>query len=72
MEMSEVLAAVFMESSFFWNITRCGPLKVNRRIEGDMFLRKVGWLSTNYVALYSRRQKFSDLLLFGYHTLPLF
>jgi hypothetical protein len=31
-------------------------LKVNRGMEGggDMFLRNIGWLSTDFTALYSR------------------
>jgi hypothetical protein len=28
---SDVLTAVVMKSSFFWDITLCSPLKVNRR-----------------------------------------
>jgi hypothetical protein len=28
---------------------------------GDMFLRNVGWLSTDHVALYPRRQNFSNI-----------
>jgi hypothetical protein len=30
----EVLTAVAMKSSVFWDITTCGPLKVNLRFEG--------------------------------------
>jgi hypothetical protein len=30
----EVLTAVFMKSSIFWDITPCSPLEVNRRFEG--------------------------------------
>jgi hypothetical protein len=30
----EVLIAVFMKSTIFWNTTPCSPLKVNRRFEG--------------------------------------
>jgi hypothetical protein len=93
----EILTAVVMKSSIFWDITPCSPLKVNWRFGGtcrlhlqgqriskarnkrerwwqaklclllldlffdpkdgrDMFLRKVGWLATDYMALYSRRQ----------------
>jgi hypothetical protein len=47
----EVLTAVDVKSSVFWDIPPCGPLKVNRCFGGsffdpedggDMFLRKVG------------------------------
>jgi hypothetical protein len=31
---SEVLAAVVMNNSIFWDVTPCSPLKVNRRFEG--------------------------------------
>jgi hypothetical protein len=31
---SEVLTAVVMKSSIFWNITPCSPLKVNSCLEG--------------------------------------
>jgi hypothetical protein len=92
----EVLIAVITKMPFFWDITLCSPLKVNRRFggkchlhfqgqrirnarnqspmpakcfhagfllglflypedRGDMFLRNVGLLSTDYTALYSRR-----------------
>jgi hypothetical protein len=30
----EVLTAVFMKSSIYWDITPCTPLKVNRRFGG--------------------------------------
>jgi hypothetical protein len=30
----EVLTSVVMRSSIFWDITPCGPLKVNRRFGG--------------------------------------
>jgi hypothetical protein len=30
----EVLAAVVMKSTIFWDITPCSPLKVNRRFGG--------------------------------------
>jgi hypothetical protein len=79
----EVLTAVVMKSSIFWDITPCSPLKVNRSFggtyrlhlqgrrisrardqresrwqaalcnpenRGDMFLRNVAWLSTDYTA----------------------
>jgi hypothetical protein len=81
----EVLTAVVMKSTIFWDITACSPLKANRRYGGiyclhlqglkiirarnqresrwqtgledggDIFLRKFGWLSTGYTALYPRR-----------------
>jgi hypothetical protein len=55
-----------LKSFIFWNIKSCGLLKVNPSIGGTyllnfqertgdggrMFLRNVGWLSTNYMALY--------------------
>jgi hypothetical protein len=31
---------------------------------GDMFLRKVGWLSTDYMALYPRRYNFNNTVCF--------
>jgi hypothetical protein len=64
---SEVLTPVFTESSIFWDITPCSPFKVDLLYtvllfglffdteDGDMFLRNVGWISTNYTALYPRR-----------------
>jgi hypothetical protein len=57
----EVLRAVDMKSSVFWDITPCSPLFVNclplsfTLVSCDMFLRNVGWLSTDYTALYPRR-----------------
>jgi hypothetical protein len=84
----EVLTAVIMKSSIFWDITLCSPLKDNRcfggtcrlhlqgrrkshernRREasskqspedgGDMFLRNIGWLSTDYTVWYPRRHNF--------------
>jgi hypothetical protein len=51
-----------MKISLFSHITPRSPLKVNRRFllglffdpdeEGDMFLRNVLWLSTDYTPLY--------------------
>jgi hypothetical protein len=42
----EVLTAVVMKSTVFWDIMPCSPLRVNRRFDpedgGDMFLRNVG------------------------------
>jgi hypothetical protein len=95
----EVLTAVVMKSSIFWDVTPCSLLKVNQRFGGrcrhhlqgrrksrarnqldsgrnqldsgwqaelfdpeyggDMFLRNVGCLSTDYTALYLRRQNSS-------------
>jgi hypothetical protein len=85
---SEVLTAVVMKSSIFWDITPCSPVKVNprfggkyfhlqdRRISllatcfhdgfllnlffqledgGDIFLRNVCWLSTNYKGVISQK-----------------
>jgi hypothetical protein len=88
----EVLTAVVMKSSVFWDIMPCSPLKLYRRFGGtcrlhlqrrricqarsqrvairtnfllsllfdfedggDMFLRNVGTISTEYTALYPRR-----------------
>jgi hypothetical protein len=94
----EVLTAVVMKSTIFWDITPCSPLSVNRRFGGtcrthlqgqkmlvrwarnqreilppaftlvscspyffdpedggDIFLRNVGWHSTDYTTLYPRR-----------------
>jgi hypothetical protein len=31
---SEVLTAMVMKSSIFWDITPCSPLKINRSFEG--------------------------------------
>jgi hypothetical protein len=45
-----------LEEFIFWNIRTCSPLTVNRHFGGDMFLQKVRLLSTDYMALYSRRQ----------------
>jgi hypothetical protein len=66
----EVLAAVVMKNSLFWDIKLCSPLKFNQEPASscfllglffdpengwDMFLRNVGWLSTDYTASYPRR-----------------
>jgi hypothetical protein len=77
----EVLTAVIMKSTIFWDITPCRPLSqptFRRKISialiascfhadffldlffypedgGDMFLRNVGRLSTDYMALCPRR-----------------
>jgi hypothetical protein len=57
----EVLTSVITESSVFWDMTPCSPLKVNRRFGGgDIFLRNVDWLSMDYTALYSRRYNSSS------------
>jgi hypothetical protein len=103
----KVLTAVVMESTIFWDITPCSPLKVNGRFGGtyhlylqgrrirearnsviagdkqsfhdgfllglffdsddgaDIFLRKVAWLSTDYMALYPRKQ-YTLLKLFSF------
>jgi hypothetical protein len=53
-----------IKCTIFWDITPCSPLIVHRRFEtyifdphdgGDMFLRNVGWHSTDYTTLYPRR-----------------
>jgi hypothetical protein len=38
----EVLTAVVMKSTIFWDITRCTPLSVNRRFGGTYRLRLQG------------------------------
>jgi hypothetical protein len=59
-----------MKNCVFWDITPYSPLKVNRRLGGkcrlylhlhgeDMFLRNVGWFSTDHTALYPGRQSSS-------------
>jgi hypothetical protein len=40
----EVPTAVVMKSSIFWDITLCGPLKVNRRFGGTYSLLRAGFL----------------------------
>jgi hypothetical protein len=68
---SEVLTPVVMKSANFWDITPCSLLKVtgprtcfhagilldlfDPEDRDDMFLRNVGWLSTDYTSLYPRR-----------------
>jgi hypothetical protein len=51
----KVLTAVVMKRSIYWDITPCGSLKLSRRFGGDMFLRNLNYLSTDYTALYPRR-----------------
>jgi hypothetical protein len=69
----EVLTAVVMKSTIFWDITPRSPLKFNRRFGGTYCLhlqgRRIsrvryqrvneGWLSTDYTALYPRKYNFS-------------
>jgi hypothetical protein len=79
----EVLTAVVMNSSVFWDITTCSPLKVShlqggRKSKasnqheasslngGDMFLRNVGWLSTDYTALVPEDNNFSVSTFISY------
>jgi hypothetical protein len=71
----EVLTAVAMKSSVFWDITPGDPAKVNRRRKvnqvrnqreagskrSDMLLRNVGGHSPDYSALYQRRRKSLDV-----------
>jgi hypothetical protein len=38
----QILTAVFMKSSIFWDITPCTPLKVNRRFGGTYRLHLQG------------------------------
>jgi hypothetical protein len=49
----EVLTAVIMKSYVFWDITPRSQLKV--KMEGNMFLRNVGWLSTDCTAFHPRK-----------------
>jgi hypothetical protein len=74
----EVLTAVVMKSSVFWDISPCSLLKVSQHLEGmchphlslsfypevgrDIFLWNVGWLSADYTALYPRR--FQDYICY--------
>jgi hypothetical protein len=63
----EVLTAVIMKNSVFWDMMLCSSLKVNQRSgrtcrpifdpddRGDLFLRNVDGLSKDYTALYPRR-----------------
>jgi hypothetical protein len=67
----EVLTAVVMNNTVFWDVTPCSPLKVNRRFGGTYRLllqgrisraryqlesrRQAEWLSTDYTELYPRR-----------------
>jgi hypothetical protein len=39
---SEVLTAVVMKSTIFWDLTACSPLKVNRRLGGTYRLHLRG------------------------------
>jgi hypothetical protein len=57
----EVLTPVVMESTIFWNITPCTPLKFNRRFGGTYRLHLYGrrisrvLLATNFHAGFSLR-----------------
>jgi hypothetical protein len=53
----EILTAVVVNCSVFWDMERCSPLKLffNSEDGGDVFLRNVGWLSADCTALYTRR-----------------
>jgi hypothetical protein len=52
----EVLKAMAVKSFFFWDVTPYSLLEVNRHFGGicHMFLQNVGFLSTDYTALYPR------------------
>jgi hypothetical protein len=52
---SEVLTAVVMKSTIFWNIMPYSPFQV-----------KLDWLSMNYMVLYPRRQYSSYLIILSY------
>jgi hypothetical protein len=62
-ELNSSVALIYQElcldkSYIFWNITPCSPLYVIRFVPvdgSDMFHRNVGWITTDYTALYSRR-----------------
>jgi hypothetical protein len=41
----EVLAAVVMKNSIFWDVTPCSPLKVSRRFGGTYHLHLQGQLA---------------------------
>jgi hypothetical protein len=68
----EILTAVAIKSSIFWDIAPCSPLKINRRFGGtyhlhiqallklswphDVVFFNVGRLSTDYTVLHPRKQ----------------
>jgi hypothetical protein len=61
----EVFTAVVMKSIIFWDMMPCNLLRCNRRFGGtffsdpedggDMFLRNVGCISTDYTASHPTR-----------------
>jgi hypothetical protein len=57
----EVLTAVTMKSSVFWDITSCSPV-LDPENGGDMFLRNVDWLSLDCTDLYPRRQLLQEFI----------
>jgi hypothetical protein len=53
----EVLTAVFMKSTIFWDMTLCILLLgflFDLEDGDDMFLQNVGWLSMAYIVLYPK------------------
>jgi hypothetical protein len=54
---SEILTAVVMSRSIFWDITQCSTLKVNWRFEGACCLHFQGWsVSQAKIRAWSRYQ----------------
>jgi hypothetical protein len=50
----EVITALVMKSTIFWDITPCRSLSANRRFGGTHRLQNVGWHWVDYTALYPR------------------
>jgi hypothetical protein len=68
----EVFTAVVMKNSVFWDVTTCSPSKAtcfrtgvllglffDHEGGGYMFFQNVGWLSTDFMALYPIRYHFT-------------
>jgi hypothetical protein len=53
---SEVLTAVTMKGTVFWDIRSCGPVKVNRRFGGIYLLRLKGHNVGDFIC-YVRQKK---------------
>jgi hypothetical protein len=61
----EVLTAVIMRSSIFWDITPCSPLSVNRRFGGTYRLHLQGRrISRALLAIFSHACFFAHLIFF--------
>jgi hypothetical protein len=54
----EVLTAVVMKSSVFWDITQCSPLEVSRRLGGTYLLYLQGRIRRERYQSESRRLDF--------------